>query len=713
MTLKGRSLRGIYNRCMLCSEKELGISGEHEGILILEGSYTTGTPLQDILGDAVLDIAVIPNIARCASIVGVAREVAALTGQTLREPDYGVVMEGPPVEGRVKLTTDHPDLNPRFVAMVIEGVEQKPSPPWMQRRLKLAGQRPINVVVDISNYVMLEMGQPNHTFDYDFLRRRADQYDSDGPIHIHTRLPHEGEKLTTLDGVEHELFPFNILVTDTAGSLSLGGIMGGLDSEINDDTTNVLLEAAAWNFINIRRSTSALKINSEAGFRFSRGVHPSQALLGARRAAELMRRYAGGTVWQGIVDYYPNPPEIKPIRLTAAEVARIAGINPSQTEIKHMLQALEFEIEEYFDHLMVTAPDHRLDIEGSHDLIEEVCRVYGYDRIPTTEMADSLPPQRNNVELSREERIKDTLVELGMQEIITYRLTTAERESRLLPDGTVPPDERPYVTLANPITVDRVAMRHSLLASLLETTAANSRYQDRIALFELGPIYLAGEEGVLPDELPRLGLVLMGQRQQYHWQNGDTPPTMDFYDLKGILESLLDALRLENISFAAGKHPTYRPGQTARILLGEQPVGWLGRLHPAVVQGFDIRGDWPVIAAEIDLEYLLPHIPEKHIVDPIPVFPAVHEDIALILDKSVTADQVQTIIEKAGGYLLREVQLFDVYDGESIPAGKKSIAYHLTFQSPNKTLTDKEIRKVRQRIVQQLERQLGAKLRDA
>ncbi len=713
MKLKGRKLRGVYNRCMLCSEKELGISDEHDGILIMEGDYTVGTPIQDVLGDAVLNIDIIPNIARCASIVGVAREVAALTGQTLREPDYSVVMEGQPVEGLVKLTTADSTLNPRFVGMVIEGVAQKPSPGWMQRRLTLAGQRPINVIVDISNYVMLEMGQPNHTFDYEFLRKRADQYDPDGPIHIHTRLPEAGETLTTLDGEEHTLLPYNILVTDTAGSLSLGGIMGGLDSEISDNTTNVLLEAAAWNFMNIRRSASALKINSEAGFRFSRGVHPSQALLGAKRAAELMRRYAGGTVRQGIVDYYPNPPEVKAIKLTAAEVARIGGIDPTQAEIKTMLEALQFQVQDQGDHLSVTAPDHRLDIEGSHDLVEEVCRVYGYDRIPTAEMADSLPPQRTNTDLSHEEQIKDILVDLGLQEIITYRLTTAERESKLLPSGTVPPDDRPYVTLTNPITVDRVAMRHSLLASALEITAANSRYQERIALFELAPIYLASEEGILPDELRRLALVMMGKRQQYHWQNGDAPEEMDFYDLKGILETLFNALRIEGLSFAAAQHPTFRPGQTARLLLGEEQIGWLGRIHPAVVEGFDIRGDWPVIAAEIDLELVISHIPERHRVEPVPVFPAVHEDIALIMDKGVSAAAVQTIIEKAGGYLLKTAELFDVYEGKSIPSGKKSLAYHLTFQSPKKTLTDKEIRKNRQRIVQQLERQLGAKLRDA
>ncbi|MCI0393590.1 MAG: phenylalanine--tRNA ligase subunit beta [Chloroflexi bacterium] len=713
MALKGRELRGIYNRCMLCSEKELGLSDEHEGILILEGAYTPGTPVQDVLGDAILDIEIIPNIARCASMVGVAREVAALTGQKLREPDYHVVMDGPPIEGRVVITTDNPELNPRFVAMIIEGVEQRPSPQWMQRRLRLAGQRPINAVVDISNYVMLEMGQPNHTFDYDVLRRRADSYDPDGPIHIHTRLPYEGETLTTLDGVSHELRPYNILVTDPAGALSLGGIMGGLESEINDQTTNVLLEAAGWNFINIRRSANDLKISSEAGFRFSRGVHPSQAILGARRVAELLRRHAGGKVAQGIIDYYPNPPEVRPIRLTAAEVRRIGGINPSQAEIKRLLEALEFIVEDQGDHLLVVSPDHRLDIEGAHDLVEEVCRMYGYDRIPQTELRDTLPPQRNNEELQREEQIKDILVELELQEVITYRLTTTEREGRLLPEANSRPDDRPYVTLANPMTVDRVAMRHSLLASVLEIAAANSRFRERIAVYEIGPVYLAGEEGLLPDELRRLSILMTGPRRRPHWENGGAPETMGFFDLKGVIEELFAAIHVDGLAFEATQHPTYRPGRTARLTLDGRQIGLMGELHPLVLAGFDIRADSPVLAAELELEAILPHIPAWYHVSPVPVYPAVHEDIALVVDKSRPAAEVTAAIRRAGGPLLREVALFDSYEGGSIPAGKKSLAYHLTFQSLNKTLTDKEVRKNRERLVQQLERELGARLRDA
>jgi phenylalanyl-tRNA synthetase beta chain len=721
MKLKGRNLRGVYNRCMLCSEKELGLSEEHEGIMLLEEAgllqearlLVPGTPLPDVLGDVVLDIAIIPNIARCASIIGLAREVAALTGQEVRYPSYEVKQEGPPIEGKVTLSTEEPALNPRFVALVIRDAEQKPSPQWMQRRLRLAGQRPINVIVDISNYVMLEMGQPNHTFDYDFLRRRADEYNPDGPVHIITRLPRPGETVKTLDGETRQLPPFTILVTDPAGPLSLGGIMGGAESEISPETTNVLLEAAAWNFINIRQSMTALKINSEAAFRFSRGVHPSQALLGARRAAELMRQLAGGTVAQGIVDYYPNPPQLTPIRLTAAEVERIAGISLSQGQIKEMLEALEFDVETQDDHLLVFSPDHRLDITGSHDLVEEICRLYGYDRLPATEMSDTLPPQRSNSRVEQEERIKDILAQLGLQEIITYRLTTPEREARLLlPENGTPPDDRPYVTLANPITIDRVAMRHSLLASALEIAAANSRFHERIALFEVGQIYLASEEGILPDEPGRLSLVLTGPRQPAHWQNNGATEPQDFFDLKGVLEALLEDLHVAGFGVEAAAHPTFRPGRTARLLLGEDQLGWMGELHPQVAESFGLRAAHPALAAELDLDLLIARIPARYSVEPPPVYPAVREDLAVVVARGVSAADVEAGIRQAGGFLLKEIELFDVYQGEQIPAGQKSLAYHLTFQAPDKTLTDREVGKIRQRIVQQLDRQLGGRLRE-
>ena len=729
--LKGRPLRGIYNDAMLCSEKELGISEEHEGIILMtndelrmtneeaaphssfvirHSSFSTGTPLQDVLGDAVLEIAILPNMARATSILGVARELAALTGATFRPPSYEVGMDGPPVDGRVVISTDEPELNPRFVALLIEGVQQIPSPYWMQYRLRQAGQRPINVVVDISNYVMLEVGQPNHTFDYDVLRRRADGYAPGGPIHIHTRLPQPGETLTTLDGAAHKLEPFNILVTDPAGNLSIGGIMGGLESEITATTSNVLLEAAAWNFINIRRSANALDLHTEAGYRFSRGVHPSLALLGARRAAELLRQLAGGTVAQGIIDAYPNPPAPVVVDLDPVYARKLSGLDLPAAEMAAMLERLEFAVEMRGERLRATTPDHRMDVEGPHDLVEEICRLYGYDRVPNTRLADTLPPQRGNITLEREERVRDVLVRLGLQEVWSYRLTSAAREARLLPGG--PADERPYVTLSNPPAPDRNVMRHSILASALEATAANSRHAARMALFEIGEVYLAGEDELLPDELTRLALVLTGRRAADSWADGNAA-TFDYLDLKGILDALFADLHVA-VSFEAARHPTYRPGRTARILVGERQIGVMGELHPGVVKGFDVRGErgQPVLAADVDLAALLPLIPDHYRYTPLLAYPPVREDLALVVDASLPAAAVAAALRAAGGALLREVALFDVYEGSQLPPGKKSLAYHLTFQAPDRTLTDGDVSKQRGRLLKLLEQQLGARLRE-
>lgn len=714
MVLKGKNLRGVFNRCMLCSEKELGISEEHDGIILMQKDsaspdYRAGTPLVEVLGDAVFEIDIIPNIARCASMIGVARELAALTDNPLRYPSTELIT-GPDVGVAVEISTTHPELNPRFVAILIQGVSQKPSPYWMQYRLRLAGQRPLNVVVDISNYVMLEMGQPNHTFDYDFLRQRADQYNPGGPIRLITRLPEKGETLTTLDGKQHTLWENSILVTDPAGNLSVGGIMGGANSEIKPETQNVLLEAAAWNFINIRRSANRLGIHTEASFRFSRSVHPSQALVGAKRAARLLQQLAGGTIAPQIIDYHPRPSETVTVKLNPSYVRRLSGLDLSTAAIADLLRRLEFSVLPDGEYLQVTVPDHRMDIEGQHDLVEEVCRLVGYAQIPSTLPSDELPLQVGNPKLEKEERVKDILVQAGFYETITYRMTSPEKEALLLVN--TPPDERPYVTITNPSSAERRVMRHSLLSSTLEVVANNSRYQERIAVFEIGSVYVPSEGGILPDELTRLAIVLTGHRVRTHWQENN-PAMCDFYDLKGVIEELFNHLHLP-VTFEAIQHPTYRPGRTARILHNERQVGVLGEIHPAVVEATDIRTEkgQAVLAAELDLEAILKRIPLHFAYEPLPTYPAMHEDLALVVDKSTTAVTLENAIRKAGGGLLKSVTLFDVYEGNNIPAGKKSLAYHLTFQSNNKTLTDKEVSKNRQRILQQLEQQLGAKLRE-
>ncbi len=707
-TLKRAKIRGVDSYSMICSEKELGISDEHEGVIILDADAPVGVPLVEYMGDAVLDIAITPNIARCTSILGVAREISALTGQPLRQPGYEVDWRGPSIEGKAALEIRDPQLNPRFVLGLIEDIEIGPSPYWVQRRLKLAGMRPISNVVDATNYVMLEVGQPLHAFDYDVLARRAG---GQAPTII-TRTARPGEKLTTLDDVEHSLDDFNVLVCDTAGALSIAGVMGGAESEISESTRTILLEGAAWNFINIRRTAASQRMQTEAGYRFSRGVHPAQAQRGVLRCLELMHQWAGGVVYRGLVDSYPLPPVDPLVEITPADARRWLGIDLSPQQMAEILARLEFKVEIDGQVVRAQTPDHRLDIGegviGVADLMEEVARVYGYERIPETRMADELPPQRNNLDLDREEKVRDILVDLGLQEVATYRLTSAEREARRLP-ASAPADDKPYVRLANPIAADRYAMRHSLLASVLEVAERNVRLSQRLALFEIGPVYLASEENSLPDEPLRLAILLSGRRAMPSWQPADAT-LMDFYDLKGIVAALLDGLHITSLAYEPGEHPSFHPGKCAYVVIGERRAGVIGELHPLVRGNYDLP-DAPVLAADLDMQAILESIPDLYAIQPVSPYPPVLEDLAVIVDEGIPAGQVASVIRQAAGRTLADLRLFDVYRGGQIGPGKKSLAYSLTYQASDRTLTDDDVLKVRQRIIRQLEKELRAKLR--
>jgi len=707
-TLKRAKIRGVESYSMICSEKELGISDEHEGVMILDDDAPVGAPLRDYMGDAVLDISLTPNIARDANIIGVAREIAALTGQPLRHPSYEVVANGPEIAGQVEIEIRNPELNPRFVAGLIRGVEIGPSPYWVQRRLRLAGMRPINNIVDATNYVMLEIGQPLHAFDYDVLVQRAG---GQAPTII-TRTAEPGERLKTLDDVDRNLNDYTVLVCDTAGALSIAGVMGGAESEVTEATRNILLEGAAWNYINIRRTIAAQRLQSEAAWRFSRGVHPAMAERGVLRGLELMRQTSNGVVSRGLVDNYPLPPIDPVVEVTTEDVRRWLGIELGAVEIANLLHSLEFAVEIHEDTVQAVTPDHRLDIgtgfTGKADVMEEIARIYGYDRIPETRMADELPPQRNNVPLEREERIRDLLVDLGLQEVATYRLTSPEREAKRLQPGAAP-DDRPYVRLANPIASDRIVMRHSLLSSLLEVVERNARVSERLALFEIGPIYLGSEESILPDELPRLALALTGRRYPTSWQGSDDS-LMNFYDLKGVLEGLFAGLHLDGIYYEPAEHPSFHPGKCSRVLLGERQIGVFGELHPLVREHYELPAA-PLLAGDFDLQALIEGSSTAYQVQSVAPFPPVLEDLAVIVDETIPAGQVLETIRTAGGKMVVDVRLFDVYRGGQIGAGKKSLAYSLTYQAPDRTLTDKDVQGIRQRIVRRLETELGARLR--
>lgn len=707
-SLKRAKIRGVESFSMVCSEKELGISEEHEGIIFLGDDAKSGTPLADYMGDAVFNIAITPNIARNTNIYGVAREMAALTGRKLKAMPVKVKAEGPSIKGKAKIEIQNPELNPRFVLGLIKNIKIKPSPDWVQRRLRLAGMRPINNIVDATNYAMLELGEPLHAFDYDALVERAR---GTAPTII-TRTAKKGEKLTTLDDVQRKLDDFTVMVCDTAGSLSIAGVMGGAETEVTDKTRNVLLEGAAWNFINIRKTLKAQNFSSEAAYRFSRGVHPAMAPRGVTRGLELMRLWSGGVVSEGLVDKYPLPAKPSIVELGPEDARRWLGVELSNRELAAILRRLEFGVKTKGRKLVVTSPDHRLDIGegviGKADLMEEVARIYGYEKIPATRMRDEIPPQHSDRTLETEERIRDLLARMGLQEIITYRLTTGEQEAKRLPAGTTP-DDKPYIRLLNPISQDRVVMRKSLLATVLEIVERNANLRARIALFEIGPIFHTSEAGPLPDELQRLVLAITGPRGMSNWDDAETSP-FDFYDMKGMVSSLLNSLGLWELQYEVGEHPSFHPGKSSKIMFGDRQLGVFGELHPQVQAQYDL-GNHPVQAASINLDLLYELVPERFDSKPVPAYPPVLEDLAFIVNEGTPASQVETLIRQTGGKLLSSLSLFDVYRGEQIGAGKKSLAYQLTYQHPERTLTDEEVTKLRERIVKRLAQELDAQLR--
>jgi len=744
--LKGKAVRGVMSDAMLCSEKELGLSEEHEGILILPDDAPVGLPLRDYLGDAVLDIDILPNMARALSILGVAREVAALTGAQLHVPEMPLDATGPSIAGRAHVTVETPDLCPRFTVTLVEGVTIGPSPLWMQRRLLLAGMRPIFNIVDISNYVMLELGQPSHTFDAD---KVADQ-------HLIVRLARDGERLTTLDGkqrdlrgqgtgdrgqgmgtepdssaipnpqppipIPHPLIP--LLVADPAGPSSIAGVMGGAASEVGAGTTRVLLEAAIWEPTIIRRMARAFKLPSEASRRFERGVDYELPPLAQRRALGLMQQIAGGTVAQGMIDVYARPWQPVVLDLPPREVERILGITLSAREIAELLRPLGFGCEVIGEPgvVRVTAPSFRQDVTMLADLCEEVARMYGYDRIPTTMLADELPEQRSNPSLELEEQVRDILVGAGLDEAITYSLTNMGSIAKTNPLDAAPAR---YLKLSNPITPEREYLRLSILPTLLEALAQNLREYERVLLFEIGHVYLPHDGQVLPDQPRRLALAMAGARAPRSWLSPSAEP-MDFFDLKGTIESLLVRLHLaDRVRFIPlTDDPRFHPGRAARLEAGDwrlepsssqppasslQPLGVLGELHPAARERLEL--DTPrALAAELDLEQLIA-LAQPPTYRPISRFPAISQDLAVIVGLDVTTDQVVAAIRKYAGAMLESLALFDVYEGPQVGVGKRSLAYRLTFRAMERTLSDADVSKVRSKIVRGLEHDIGATLR--
>ncbi|MFZ1753767.1 MAG: phenylalanine--tRNA ligase subunit beta [Caldilineaceae bacterium] len=731
--LKPAKIRGIRSSGMVCSELELGLSEEHEGILLLPLDAPPGLPLRDYLGDDVVEIELTPDMARCLSMSGVAREVHALTGAALHLPADDCQPRGDDsAADYVAVEIADPSLCNRYTATLIRDVTVGPSPLWMQERLRKAGMRPISNIVDITNYVMLETGQPLHAFDYDLLAARAQASGAAKPTVI-VRSARPGEKMTTLDGQARQLDGSMLLITDTAGPLAIAGVMGGAETEVHDGTRHILLESATFEGINNRRTSQKLKLHSEASHRFTRGVPATLNDVAARRAAELMRLYAGGRIVPGFVDAYPTPQAEATVYTSAGDVRRLLGMDLTRGQIASALEKLDFRVAEIpappadapanavlglcraddEPVLAATVPWHRLDIAMPADLTEEVARIVGYDKVGVTLLDTALPPQRRNEVLEAEEKLRDILIACGLQDTIGYALTTPENHRKLLATNGSTPDPK-FIELANPLSMDRRVMRRDLMVSALENLAYNSRYTDRQALFEIGRVYRPENgDGTLPEEDRRVCIALTGSRQPVNYHSSDSDKeSFDFFDLKGVVETLVSRMGIEPGALRFAAHPdsaSFGP-RCALVSIGERSLGILGELHPKVRTAFGL-GDERVCVAELHIGPLVRPSWQLSNMPAISVYQPVREDLAFAVDEEVTVRRVRDAIVAGGGDLLVDVELFDIYRGAPLPVGQKSLAWRVAYQSAERNLAEKEVNSLRTKIVKAVEEATGGVLR--
>jgi phenylalanyl-tRNA synthetase beta chain len=694
--LKPARIRGVESKGMICSEKELGISESHEGILILAADAPIGKPLADHIGDTVLDIDLTANRPDGLSITGIAHEVAALTGQKIHIPETKYEETGNPIDKQISIEITDSELCPRYCVTLITGVKIGESPAWMQKRLIACGARPINNIVDITNYVMLEYGQPLHSFDYDRLKNKK----------IVVRRAKDGEKFYTLDTNERQLSGDMLVIADGERTVAIAGVMGGLNSEVSESTTSILLEAASFKAASIHYTSRRLNLLSEASMRFERGISAGLTIPALKHATQLITELGGGKVAQGIMDIYPGEKAPRPIALTADETRRILGIEYSLEQIKQTLEALGFECKSDGKQVTATAPYWRSDIKYDVDLIEEVARIIGYDKIPLTLLSAQIPRQNPEPILGLRKKVRQSMAVDGFQEIMTYTMTNLETLGKMKPDKC-PPEPMP-VRISNPMTAEQEYLRTSLRANVLSMLVTNRRHEDGgIRLFELGKIFIPAGNG-LPAETDMLCGIMSGDRVEKSWLGGEG--TYDFYDIKGTAENLFDRLNIpvtfENSS-DRGLHPARQAAIIAKKDKQKVNLGVIGELHPRVAAAFEIEGT--VCLLEIEMAALLPLTTNDNIYQPIPRFPSIVRDIALVVDADVTNHRILEVIKSFS--LISEVVLFDVYSGKQVAAGKKSLAYRLVYQSPDSTLTDDTVNKVQEKVLSKLAKELGATLR--
>ncbi len=694
-TLAAARIRGVESQGMICSELELGLGEDHTGIIVLPEDAPLGEPLSGYLGDTILDLELTPNRLDCLSMLGVAREVAALTGGAVTEPEISYEEAGPAASERVSISIADPDLCRRYTATVIDGVAIGPSPQWLQTRLTRAGLRPISNVVDVTNFVMLEYNQPLHAFDLGTVK--------DATVIVRRARP--GEKLTTLDGVERDLTTENLVIADSRDAIGLGGVIGGANSEIGPQTATVLLESANFAAVNNRETAQAMGLRTEATLRFEKGLRPELAPIALRRATSLIQQVAGGTAAPGIIDVYPEPPDAPlTVTLTLRRLRQSLGMDIDPAEAQKALESLGFIGTPVGEALTVAIPWWRNDVNIEDDLVEEVVRIIGYDAVPTVMLSTPIPFHHPSRSIALREEVKDLLAAGGMQEVINYSVASMELIERVAPvDEKAPP-----MRLANPMSANHEYLRPTLQSGLLATLAANqSQSPGPFRLFEAGRVFLP-RSGDLPEEAETIAAVLAGQRSAASWLTAPDGGEIDFFDAKGMVEWLLERLGV-SAEWEPGEHPVYQPGRCAVVKAGGAQLGFVGEVHPAVRERFGLDSG-PVAGFELRLSALVAALPEseRNFVA-LPRFPAATRDLALIVPDDVPAGRVTELILRHR--LVQRAELFDIYSGENLAPGTKSLAFHVHFQAADRTLTNEEVSRSLDGLLRTLGREAGAALR--
>ncbi len=688
-------MRGVQSCGMMCSARELGLGEDHSGLMILDPGTPVGRDIRPVLGldDVIFEIEVTPNRGDWAGMIGVARELSAYYSLPLRLPEIKIQESGAAASSHSSVTIEDPDLCPRYTGRIARNVVIKPSPPWLCARLIASGLRPISNVVDITNYILLETGQPLHAFDFEKLAENR----------VVARRARPGETITTLDGEQRALTEDMLVIADACRPQAVAGIMGGADSEVDDNTKHVFLESAYFDPRSIRRTAKKLGLLTEAAQNFQRGADADMAVYALNRAAMLLQDLAGAGIAPGILDEYPKPQDRGRVTLRYARTGALLGATVDPSRQTAILEALGFKtLEKSAAHCTVAVPGWRHDVAHEADLIEEIARHHGYDNIPST-----MPPirQSNQVFAPQDSVLRELrrfLVAQGLTEVVNWSFGGRENERR----SGVAAEEGAMVLLQNPLSENYNGMRTTLLPSLYATAAYNQKRGARsIAVFELGPVYLAEEGETLPREPVHLAVLLSGVSAG-NWADPERP--FDFYDIKGYLQRTGDFFR-RDLGLDALDCGAFQPGQCAAVLLRKTVLGRAGKVAAAVARDFDLPENTYVM--ELDLGPLLAAAQPPAQFEDIPQYPPSLRDLAVVVDRGLPAEQLVKTVKGAGGTLLKRVDIFDVYRGKPLPEEKKSIALSLVFQSPERTLTDKDTQKALDRIVAAVTRDCGAELR--